>query len=76
MKTLLLFVCKFYFGITDVHQETSEQFSLNLTQKEQKYHYLKISIQEEKHYNFLINLEKKIHEPVKLFKLDNTENIW
>ena len=56
-----------------VHQETFEQLSLNLTQKEQKYHYLKISTQEEKHYNFLINLEKKIHEPVKLFKLDNTD---
>ena len=27
--------------------------------------FLKLSIQEEKHYNFLINLEKKIREPLK-----------
>ena len=27
--------------------------------------FLKLSIQEDKHYNFLINLEKKIREPLK-----------
>ena len=33
--------------------------------------FLKLSIQEEKHYNFLINLEKKIREPLKeLYQLD------
>ena len=33
--------------------------------------FLKLSIQEEKHYNFLINLEKKIREPLKeLCQLD------
>ena len=33
--------------------------------------FLKRSTQKEKHYNFLINLEKKIHEPVKkLCQLD------
>ena len=33
--------------------------------------FLKLSMQEEKHYNFLINLEKKIHEPLKeLCQLD------
>ena len=33
--------------------------------------FLKLSIHEEKHYNFLINLEKKIREPLKeLYQLD------
>ena len=33
--------------------------------------FLKLSIQEEKHYSFLINLEKKICEPLKeLYQLD------
>ena len=33
--------------------------------------FLKLSMQEEKHYNFLINLEKKMREPLKeLYKLD------
>ena len=33
--------------------------------------FLKLSIQEEKYYNFLINLEKKICEPFKkLYQLD------
>ena len=33
--------------------------------------FLKLSIQEEKHYNFLINLKKKIREPLKeLYQLD------
>ena len=33
--------------------------------------FLKLSIQEEKHYSFLINLKKKIHQPVKeLYQLD------
>ena len=33
--------------------------------------FLKLSIQEEKHYNFLINLEKNTHEPLKeLYQLD------
>ena len=33
--------------------------------------FLKLPIQEEKHYNFLINLEKKIREPLKeLYQLD------
>ena len=35
---------------------------------------LKLSIKEEKHSNFLINLEKKIHEPLKeLYQLDTTD---
>ena len=35
------------------------------------YQFLKLSIQEEKHYNFLIILEKKIREPHKeLYQLD------
>ena len=33
--------------------------------------FLELSIQEEKHYNFLINLEKKLREPLKdLYQLD------
>ena len=33
--------------------------------------FLKLPIQEEKHYNFLINFEKKIYEPLKeLYQLD------
>ena len=32
--------------------------------------FLKLSIQEEKHYNLLINLEKKIREPIKELYLD------
>ena len=33
--------------------------------------FLKLSIQEEKHYNFLINFEKKIREPLNgLYQLD------
>ena len=35
------------------------------------YQFLKLSIQEEKHYSFLINLEKKIRESLKeLYQLN------
>ena len=37
--------------------------------------FLKLSIQEEKHYNFFINLEKKIREPLKeLYQFDIIDN--
>ena len=48
-----------------------EKMNEMLNKKEQ---FLKLSIQEEKHYNFLINLQKKIFEPLQeLYQLDTMD---